>query len=354
MKAKHLFVAALVAATGVGIFIAPNYSSRIGDEVRVISSSTATGDFPKPRPQLTKERTWRSVVDEQSKLRIGNGGSLLLHPMSVKTSGNGDILVLDWGDKTIKRYNKDGQFLMVYGKGTGRGPGEFVNPTDFVVSENGDVWVTDPVSGLVSIFGADGALHRTFRPQKPASRIVVVGRGKCILMIARETLFALYGEDGKEIRSFGTLLPEQAKRGLALDGYIALGGNQGLVYTPNRAGVIASFSNDGNLRWYVETIERVEFPKLYTKGEPGSAVTWIDPKARWATLSISVVGDEIFLLSATRADTEKRSVIDVYSLHDGSYAYSFRLPTRCSYASVSENFVVAVSDTSVIRWQRRK
>lgn len=355
MKAKQLFVAAVVAVTVGGIFIGSNNSSRIDDEVKVIRSSTATGDFPKPRPQLTKERTWRSVVDEQTKLRIGNGGPLL-NPMAVKTMGNGDILVSDWGDKTIKRYNKDGRFVMVYGKGRGRGPGEFVNPTDFSTSEDGDVWVCDPGSGLVSIFSADGALHRTFRPQKPPLRITVAGRGKSLLMYAAvgEKLFALCGEDGKEIHSFGTLLHEQAKHGLALDGWIALDRHQGLLYAASRAGILAGFSNDGNLRFYVETLDQVGFPKLYTKGEVGNRVTWIDPKARWATLSIGVVGEEIFLLSATTVvDTAKRGIIDVYSLHDGSYVYSFRLPTPCSYASVSESFVVTVNDTTVTRWKRR-
>ncbi len=78
----------------------------------------------------------------------------------IEVAPNGDILVLDMGDATVKRYDSKGRFLCAFGR-EGAGPGEFVRPTRLSVDSLINVY--DSSQNRVSTFGFDCRHRETTR-----------------------------------------------------------------------------------------------------------------------------------------------------------------------------------------------
>ena len=89
----------------------------------------------------------------------GNGPDMLNGPSGVVVAPNGDIYVADGhGGNTndrIVKYNKDGKFLMAWGK-HGKGPGEFDTPHGIALDSAGRVYVADRVNNRIQVFEGDG------------------------------------------------------------------------------------------------------------------------------------------------------------------------------------------------------
>lgn len=91
------------------------------------------------KEQVAPERSWRNVrVD--SIVRVGNEDERLLRPLQVVPFERG-LLVMDYGDMGLKKFDWSGQMVQAYGR-SGRGPGEFANPTDVDVGGS-TIWIAD-------------------------------------------------------------------------------------------------------------------------------------------------------------------------------------------------------------------
>ena len=73
----------------------------------------------------------------------------------VEADSEGNIYVLDIGDKQIKVFNKKGQFLRVISR-KGQGPGELVSPIDIYIDERDLIYVTDSENNRISVFNKQG------------------------------------------------------------------------------------------------------------------------------------------------------------------------------------------------------
>ena len=78
---------------------------------------------------------------------------------SVAMSGDGTIFVLDWKDRNVKVFGRDGKFLRTFGK-AGEGPGELSNPISIYCTSRDEVVVVD-MSRRLSFFKLSGEFART-------------------------------------------------------------------------------------------------------------------------------------------------------------------------------------------------
>lgn len=85
--------------------------------------------------------------------------------ISFAVDDDGNIYVLDWREKTVRKFDHNGKFLFVFG-GPGQGPGEFSSPEEIRYLPNGHLMVFEGESQKYSCFTKDGKLARTGRFQK--------------------------------------------------------------------------------------------------------------------------------------------------------------------------------------------
>lgn len=78
---------------------------------------------------------------------------------------DGNVYVLDWREKTVRKYDRSGKFLISFG-GPGQGPGEFSFPEDIGYLPDGHLMVFEAESQKYTCFTKGGNVARTGRFQK--------------------------------------------------------------------------------------------------------------------------------------------------------------------------------------------
>jgi hypothetical protein len=295
-------------------------------------------------PQRTKERVWKDI-SFQKVFSVENLGQ----PENVKQDRHGTLFVLDWGDMLIKKYSGAGELLGTIGKGFGTNPGEFIHPTDISLTEDGQVWVCDP-DGPITAFNSDGSVLKTISPKNRIMRIAH-GSGDNFVTLPVPTsdyLFAQYADSGELLKTFGRFIQNQSENGISLMGWLSEDDSDGFFYAPLNTGLIGSYKMNGESRFLVETIDPVPLPKIQISSKGNKKIA---DKLTVSALSISVSGDEVYVLSEMKTGEGKHRIIDVYRKQDGSYLYSTRVPVACRRVYVKDDYLYTLGDTSVTKWR---
>jgi hypothetical protein len=327
-----------------------------------IGTSRSSGplliETPKPMVQPATKRVWKNNEVKKKLFTIGteNGKITLFNPMIVKPDRMGNIYVLDFGDKRLKKFTRDGKLEREFGKGSGRGPGEFSIVTDYEIAEDGCVWVCDPLNGRITVFDANGNVQNTIRPKEMPFRIVLLSDTRFVIMPSVHQigydLFSLYDKRGNRLKKFGMLFENQPQVQVALDANFAAAQGVTFVVAFVRIGVFAVYREDfENPLVYAGTIDYTGFPEIVRKTIGNRIISRVTRKGASAGLSVSVEGDEIHLLTESEEQPDK-TAIDVYNMSTGLYKYSYALLSKASYASVTATRIYTVQDTTVTVWSR--
>jgi len=305
-------------------------------------------DFSKACKQELNSRIWKRIeLDTVFSIR-GYEKTPILYPLRVKIDSKGNIYVLDVYAPAVLKFSSQGKFIQKYGKGKGKGPGEFERLHDFSVSLNGEVYVCDVTTGLVTIFHPNGNVEETIRTKGLPGQIASLGdKSFIIAQTGIGELFQKYGFDGQLLTTFGKFFDEQSTYALPVDIWIT-SFDQRLYAAFGKAGYIVSYDKDGNLNFLCETIDKFPPPKfkITQTREKGAYVTRVAPDidAPTSALDISVSDSLIYILALDASKKEKAVVIDIYRIIDGKYLYSFKfgkLPGTEGVQScvVSKNFM---------------
>lgn len=342
----RLYAVLLVVSAMLGII------TREGDGKEMLLRDVSVRQEYTAQPQARSERAWRAISGERIWVIGDEESEILYQPALLKADKRGNLYLVDYGDFKVKMYSPDGAMLRTFGTGRGKGPGELLNPTDFSVTETGELWVLDDRNARITVYRADGSIHTHVPVLGLPSRIALLGNGTrfvlCPSPSRRENLFELFSKNGQSVRTFGKFIADQAKYSIALDGWVIESKPSEVVYAFMRAGYIVSFDSTGRLRYYRETIDQVPFPQVRESGRSVSLL----PDAPLSALSINIEGEELYLLSHIASFAAKVGVIDVYSSHDGSYLYSFKLPEWATFVHVGKEFIYSLGDTTLTKWKR--
>jgi hypothetical protein len=278
----------------------------------------------------------------------------LIFPALVRVSYDGKyVYVLDYGDLKIKKFSSDGRFLSEYGKGKGEGPGEFKNPTDFVIDKNYNVWVCDPSNGLVTIFRDNGDILKTIRLKSVPLRLEIVDEKWLAIrpVTTGENLIEVYDLDGNFKFGFGKELTN-VQRDVLFGGWMDSEG-EFLYFGFERLSYILSFDLKGGKISYVKrTVDEFPDPMIETFSVNGHTVRGLPKDAPFSVMSLNVKNGLIFVKSgANWRKREDLTIIDVYSASNGEYRYSFKIPKRISVAYFDGDFIYGISDTTLIKWR---
>ena len=331
---KDLLLILAVAAVFLSLSYAIGFVSERPPKAVEMDTAFLSAEYA-PKAQPTAGRVWRQLALEKS---LTLGSTSVKEPTLIQTDDNDNIYVLDWSDLRIKKFSLDGKLIKAFGEEMGT-PGAFINPSAFSVDSAGNVWVCDSKDQRISAFSPDGST-RSFTPQDPIYRIAAFG-DMLITMPAPGTskLFETYDLSGRQLKSFGELLVDQANKGIILDGnIIGDAESNGFIYGGRFLGAIGAYDVHGKQRFFIKTIDGVtQSAVLDIEGSKK-----IKPASTHSVLSMSIVGSELYVLSGVRADGTSRpggKVIDVYNKQDGHYLYSFELPVGCWEAIVRPGYI---------------
>ncbi len=212
---------------------------------------------------------------------------ILYDPVDVARLSNGDILILERDGCSVKRYNKNYEFISSFGH-RGQGPGDFLSP--FLLRLNKDknnIYVAD---SRISKFSLDGSFQDSFKPKVVArfgsigvqyrtSGMVVLSGSEVILPSppsewidsGDHKLLSVYDRTGSIIRSFGAV-EQYENQELTLNAnivYFAKDSSENLYVTYAHQNRIIKYTPDGkmifsadrSLPYEIENVIKVELFK---------------------------------------------------------------------------------------------
>ena len=302
------------------------------------------------REQANRERTFQKRAMRRVLTLNSETGAPVYGPLRVQEIAGEEILLLDSGDLSIKRFSPEGKLLARYGAGKGQGPGEFTALTDFAADGQGRVWAADSNNGRLTVFAPDGGVDQTVRLEQIPYRLSLTGDGGYFVtfMLTRDRIFGRFAPPQRLAREFGTFLADQGYNAMLLDGWMAPDGRGGFAYVSFYAGLLAAFDAEGRPRFYTELLDRPELPKVLKDSE---GRRWVDQEAMVAATGLSVSPAGIHVVGVWREGMKVRGALDTYDLEDGSYRESLKLPETCESAVMTARHLYTISESSVSKWR---
>ena len=222
---------------------------------------------------------------------------ILYNPVDAVRLSNGDILILEGNGCTVKRYNKDHEFVSSFGQ-RGQGPGDFLDPYFLRLSVNKNkIYVAD---SKISVFSLDGSFQDSFKPtyialfgslgaQYKRSGMAVLSGSHVILPShpskwidsGDHKLLSVYDKAGTIIRSFGAVKQYENPR-LTLNAnivYFTKDSSENIYAAYAHQNRISKYSPDGkmifsadrSLPYEIENVMKVE---LWKSGPIESEFPW--------------------------------------------------------------------------------
>jgi hypothetical protein len=318
---------------------------------RELVSFRLSPEHPAPEDRSRVERRWRDPQLEPVSTFGAGGESPVVQAVAARRGAAGEILVLDWADAAVKAFDESGS--PAWRIPDPSAPGDGLRPVDFAVAAGGGLWVAESAAPRVALFDAGGTRRRVVTVGSPASRIVPAADGgfTILTLAAGSHLFETYGPDGELRRRFGRLLAGDFQEPLLLDGAVAADAAGGLVFAPTYVGVLAAYDRDGGLRFLVETVGggSRDLPQVVAT----ETRRFLDPGARLRSLAVHVAGGLVYVLSERRAASSRSRILDVYSISDGAYLHSLRLPTGPREFLVEGDRLYTVHKDRIETWRAR-
>jgi hypothetical protein len=300
-----------------------------------------------PALQQATERTFRETIIEEA---FELNPILTQEAQRTQIDSAGNIYVLNGRGHSINMFSPNGSYMKSFGNtdvDEVDRPYRLLNPTDFVVSRSGSVWVCDPKGKRIVVFGADGNVINKIAPISAISRIALAEDRVVTSGGYRKGLFELYKYSGENDVVFGDLIKDQTKSFIALDGCIATDiDGEGFFFGSRYLGALVRYDLKGKRTFSVQTIDHVVPLKLRTLNNSVS----INPDSPVVIRAISVIDDYLYVLSKKDA---LASLIDIYDRRNGRYQFSIKLPVKCHYVTVSKDRFYTVGDEKVKVWQWR-
>lgn len=309
--------------------------------VAAAGAGDANGDLRIP-PEAAERRfldvSWRRTVVVEGAL-----DSDLLRP-ELMVARDSTVFVYDYGDHSVKAFGNTGALIWTFGR-EGRGPGEFVNPTDLKLHQDGTIWIVDPALSRITVVSGRGRLIRTLQTVSAIERIIPQDGGG----------FLGFGFDAEVPRfdrhdSSGRVLA-RLKHPSWLDTVPSLVSELRAVASPNGrnlavgsfySGRLMIFSARDSVAREVEAVETNGFPRPVTYS-PNERMTVrrLPPSAR-PTIRWLTADDQLLYVLILGRHAQRGRIVDLYALRDGSYRGSWLLPEPVVAISATNDGIAAL------------
>jgi len=314
------------------------------------------------KSQKDKKRIYFKVVPKLIKRIIFETSldSTIYRPDFCKCDKSGNVYVMDYSTFYIHKFslvNGTNNYTHTYfGNGKGKGPGEFVNPTDFDIY-NDNIYITDPSNGCIEIYSTKGkyleriTLNNNIIPQR-----IEMLDGKMLVTSQRyngKELFYFYSYDGDYIESFGEYIDKtNLNNGVYHDYDIIRISSNSFCYMPYYLGFMG-FYRDGNLQFVRTTIDGLkEVKSVHKEVVKGLYVTKIEKE--FETAAESTCNGEYLLLKAVDIKNDK-NYFDLYDINSLKYVKSINgLPPDIYSFSLNGKLLAAIDNYNLYIYDLEK
>lgn len=257
----------------------------------------------------------------------------IYQPVKIRVVDSKSIYILDLSVPAVKKIDIEKSDIKKYGAGKGQGPGELLNPTDFFVDKNQNVWIIDGALNSLSKFNYKGNFEFSIKPKSLVYRVLISSNDKIFLISSsNEYLFLKFNQKAYE-KSFGKIIDNQEKLSILLSGNPTIDHKDNLYFVSDRGDLFLSYDSDGKLRFATNTITGKD---LLPKPKIMKEDIIVLPN-QLTNLDISYHKDNVYILSKSDIKQKSECLIDVYQDDNGLYRYSINVPNKIfSFAIYSD------------------
>ncbi len=308
-------------------------------------------------------RRW-AVVSWDTAFVVGGPKDTLLHLPTLLAADDAGVSVLDREAGRVLRFDNRGHLLWSFGS-KGRGPDEFAHPRDIKMDRQGRTWVLDVANGRVAIIGEHGASDGRIPLSavgRTADGIVPEEDGGVILLtFEAERPIVRLSPSGEVLERVSLPSPEH-ERLHPLASQLVVGHDPvdgGWVGAYGLGDGFFAFLTTGWLGYRGRYVEHVEFPRVAQRGRFSlgrrERVSWLTGVS-FAAEAVSLSRGRIYVFFGGNS-SDRHQVMDVYSVADGSYLESLRLPIRPRHAVYADGLIYALHERpypTLVAWRPRK
>lgn len=298
--------------------------------------------------QVQANRVWKEV-EPLARFHVPNSEYPdLYRPADVKAAPGGGVLIYDFSEMKVKRFDRTGSFLVEYGEGIGQGPGELQAMMDTGTADS-LIYIVDDTNARFSYYDPESGdyvrqeLMEADRIGRVARAVDTPSGGRYILVGRQPHLF-VYTSDSFT-NTFGSLIQNQQPNYQVLNGRLATA-DEDLIYVTSYYPRMYRFDTMGALKYVRATIDQ-DFNT--TSGvEVQTSGRTILRRARGLLMNGHVGVDDDYLWIHSRTDTSRTyAALDFYDLSTGDYEWSIRIPEGAGYLYLDDEIVYSLTDTLV-------
>ncbi len=282
----------------------------------------------------------RRIIKKNIKKILEFGGiqdTILFSPSGIKTDKKGNIIVLDYVGKFVKKFTSKGKFIKKYGR-PGKGPGEFMNPNRIYLDDKDSLYVYDNQNFTLTAFLKKTSQFR-IKPGRLVSEFCPIDENNIIMLKSSYNSFDIlekFNIKGELLNNYESALdkthiPQEVNFvGTMLTGNLLKLSPTRFVHIPDYLNQLF-FYNNNKLEKIMSTVDKPTNPLFELNYQSNkSMLDFRDLSEYKVNHSSFMVEKDIYVVSK-RAIKGKNLIIDIYNASNGLYKHSLQIPIMDSF-----------------------
>jgi len=182
MKIKVIFISAVVFFPILTLTISCSHQK--AEWKGTIGEENGVTIVKNPKEPMYDEGMISLKEDLSIGVDEGDENYMFSYPFDIDSDSHGNIYVLDFTERTIKKYDNQGVFQKNLGR-KGQGPGEFERPYGFCINAQDLIYVAD--SRKIEVLNSDGIYQKAIRLKNSIEQISINNKNELIIHCSEST-----------------------------------------------------------------------------------------------------------------------------------------------------------------------